>query len=97
MRKKVFSKPRHVHVQKIIFFLLAVVVVITGCSSGSDSPVLFRKSTVETNRDAQGVWFVTGSSEDSLYDVFEAVGYAVATDRLWQAETFRRTGRGKLA
>jgi len=97
MRKKVFSKPRHVHVQKIIFFLIVVVVIITGCSSGSDSPVFFRKSTVETNRDAKGVWFVTGSSEDSLYDVFEAVGYAVATDRLWQAETFRRTGRGKLA
>ena len=25
------------------------------------------------------------------------MGYAVATDRLWQAETFRRSARGRLA
>jgi penicillin amidase len=43
------------------------------------------------------VWFIAGSAQDRLYDVFEAMGYAVATDRLWQAETFRRSGRGRLA
>ncbi len=32
-----------------------------------------------------------------LYDVFEAMGYAVATDRLWQAELYRRQARGRLA
>ncbi|MCK5914787.1 MAG: penicillin acylase family protein, partial [Deltaproteobacteria bacterium] len=30
-------------------------------------------------------------------DVFEQMGYAVATDRLWQAEKYRRLGRGRLA
>jgi penicillin amidase len=54
-------------------------------------------STVATTRDAKGVWFITGSEKERLYDVFEAVGYAVATDRLWQAETFRRSARGRLA
>jgi len=49
---------------------------------------------VETARDDKGVWFITGGC---LYDVFEAMGYAVATDRLWQIETYRRSARGKLA
>ena len=56
-----------------------------------------RTSTVKTTRDDKGVWFITGSKQDKLYDVFEAMGYAVATDRLWQAETFRRSARGRLA
>jgi penicillin amidase len=43
------------------------------------------------------VWFIAGSDEDRLYDVFEAMGYAVATDRLWQGETFRRMAHGRLA
>jgi penicillin G amidase len=31
------------------------------------------------------------------YDAFEAMGYAVATDRLWQGELYRRQARGRLA
>jgi len=50
---------------------------------------------VATVRDRKDTWFITGGT---LYDVFEAMGYAVATDRLWQAETYRRRrahpGRG---
>jgi len=49
---------------------------------------------VASVRDARGVWFITGGS---LYDVFEAMGYAIATDRLWQIETFRRSANGTLA
>ena len=49
---------------------------------------------VTTTRDAQGIWFIEGGS---LYDVFEAMGYAVATDRLWQIDIYRRTARGKLS
>jgi penicillin amidase len=45
-------------------------------------------------RDERGVWYITGGT---LYDVHEAMGYAVATDRLWQIETYRRTARGTLA
>ncbi len=33
----------------------------------------------------------------SLYNTFEAMGYAIATDRLWQMELYRRTARGRLA
>ncbi len=56
-----------------------------------------KPSTVTTTRDNKGVWFISGSPQDRLYDVFEAMGYAVATDRLWQAETFRRQALGRLA
>ena len=52
---------------------------------------------VTTTRDDKGVWLITGSEHAKLYDVFEAMGYAVATDRLWQAETFRRSAHGRLA
>ncbi|HLZ18309.1 MAG TPA: penicillin acylase family protein [Smithellaceae bacterium] len=52
---------------------------------------------VTTTRDSKGVWYITGPEKAKLYHVFEAMGYAVATDRLWQAETFRRSGRGRLA
>ncbi len=49
---------------------------------------------VQSTRDAQGTWYVTGGT---LYDVFEAMGYAVATDRLWQIEVYRRSSSGRLA
>jgi len=49
---------------------------------------------VTTTRDAQGIWFIEGGS---LYDVWEAMGYASATDRLWQMDTNRRVARGTLA
>jgi penicillin amidase len=53
-----------------------------------------RYAPAMTTRDDEGVWYITGGSP---YDVFEAMGYAVATDRLWQLELFRRQGRGTLA
>lgn len=49
---------------------------------------------VMTVRDDTGVFFITGGS---LYDVFDAFGYAVATDRLWQMEQYRRAATGRLA
>ncbi|MBF0573752.1 MAG: penicillin acylase family protein [Desulfamplus sp.] len=52
---------------------------------------------VTTSRDDKGVWFITGDDKTDTYTVFESMGYAVATDRLWQAEKYRRVGRGKLA
>ena len=47
-----------------------------------------------TTRDAQGIWFIEGGT---LYEVMEAMGYAVAQDRLWQMDIFRRQGRGTLS
>ncbi len=51
---------------------------------------------IETHRDDQGVWFVNGPDDAPIHDVFEAVGYAVATDRLWQMELYRRQATGRL-
>ena len=49
---------------------------------------------VQTTRDDKGIWYITGGS---LYDVFEAYGYAVASDRLWQIELYRRQAQGRLS
>ncbi|MBI9076434.1 MAG: penicillin acylase family protein [Desulfatibacillum sp.] len=54
-------------------------------------------SNVELTRDALGVPVINGPANASLYDIFTAQGYAVAQDRLWQCETFRRTANGTLA
>ncbi len=58
-------------------------------SAGSSETV-----PVSTVRDDKGVWYITGGT---LGDVFEAMGYAVATDRLWQMELYRRSARGTMA
>lgn len=50
-----------------------------------------------TTRDDRGVWFIEGAEDATIYDMFEAMGYAVATDRLWQTELYRRQARGRLA
>ncbi len=42
----------------------------------------------------RAIWFIEGGS---LYDVYEAMGYAVATDRLCQMDIYRRVGRGRLS
>ena len=60
-----------------------------GCSGGSSS-----SDSLDADRDALGVWEVTGGDLDQ---VFRQVGIEVATDRLWQLELFRATGRGELA
>ena len=44
-----------------------------------------------------GVAACTFEVNSSLYNTFEAMGYAIATDRLWQIELYRRTARGRLA
>ena len=67
-----------------------------GYCGDSESPAAF-SGDVLTTRDDKGVWKITGPADASLYSVFEAMGYAVATDRLWQAELYRRSGKGRLA
>ena len=76
---------------------LGLVGLFGACSSDSSSPPPSPSPNVETTRDAKGVWFITGNEAAGLYHVMEAMGYAVATDRLWQAELYRRTARGKLS
>jgi penicillin G amidase len=80
-----------------VVLLISMALVASGCGSSSNGPAPPHASTVAIERDDKGVWFITGSENDRLYDVFEVMGYAVATDRLWQAETFRRNARGRLS
>lgn len=68
-----------------VIFVLVVAVAVTCFGQGAP---------VQTTRDAQGVWFIEGGE---LYDVFEAMGYAVATDRLFQMDTYRRAARGTVS
>lgn len=49
---------------------------------------------VEIRRDAWGIPHISGATER---DVFFALGYAHAQDRLWQMEFSRRTAQGRLA
>jgi len=51
-------------------------------------------STATVRRDEYGRPSIEAGNE---YDLFEAYGYAVAQDRLWQLEVFRRAARGRLA
>ncbi len=47
-----------------------------------------------TTRDDKGVWSIQA---DNIKDAFDAMGYAVATDRLWQTELYFRSATGRLA
>lgn len=89
-------------VWKMSVLILAVAVVATGQSlkpmttrtAPMSVPAGVKDEAVTTTRDAQGVWFIEGGS---LYGVFEAMGYAVAVDRLWQMDIYRRQGNGRLS
>jgi penicillin G amidase len=72
------------------WLILFCLLVFSGFTMTADA-------AVQTFRDDKGVFFIKGEATDSLYDVFEAMGYAVAEDRLWQAESFRRAAKGQLA
>lgn len=51
-------------------------------------------AAVEIIRDAHGVPHIFATTER---DAYRALGYAHAQDRLWQMETMRRAGSGRLA
>jgi penicillin amidase len=52
------------------------------------------RSRVEIIRDFYGVPHIYAANEP---DLFFAMGYAMAQDRLWQMEFFRRLGQGRLS
>ncbi|HSL19047.1 MAG TPA: penicillin acylase family protein [Methylomirabilota bacterium] len=87
---------------KMFALVLSVAVVASGGTvqptgdpvAVADSQTGLVDDPVTTTRDARGVWFIEGGS---LYDVMEAMGYAVAQDRLWQMDLHRRQGRGTLS
>ncbi len=73
---------------KISLLALVVAVAAPGQTFAQET------DPVTVTRDAQGVWFIEGGT---LEEVFEAMGYEVAKDRLWQMDIFRRQGRGTLS
>ncbi len=52
------------------------------------------RESVTVRRDARGIPYIEAATEDDLYF---AQGYVTASDRLWQMDLLRRTGRGELA
>src|SRR3989304_5202441 len=52
------------------------------------------KEEVEIIRDTYGVPHIYAKNEPDLYF---ALGYAMAQDRLWQMEFYRRLGHGRLS
>jgi penicillin amidase len=52
------------------------------------------KEAVEVSRDIYGIPHIRAQSEDDLY---RALGFVNAQDRLWQMDLFRRLSQGRLA
>ncbi len=73
---------------------LKVSIIMLAMAVGLAAPALAQDDPVTTTRDGRGVWFIEGGD---LYDVFEAMGYAVATDRMFQLDLYRRTANGRLS
>jgi penicillin amidase len=73
---------------------LKVSIIMLAMAVGLAAPALAQDDPVTTTRDERGVWYIEGGD---LYDVFEAMGYAVATDRMFQIDLFRRQGNGRLS
>ena len=61
-------------------------------SGGLQLPGL--RDSLTVRRDERGIPYIEAANDDDLYF---AQGYVVASDRLWQMELLRRTGRGELA
>ena len=49
---------------------------------------------VNVRRDERGIPYIEATNDEDLYF---AQGYVTASDRLWQMDLMRRTGRGELA
>jgi len=81
----------------ILTAILSVLLLVAGCNTGGGGGSDDDKLPLVTTRDDKGVWFISGDPDESLFNVLEAMGYAVATDRLWQAEQYRRNARGTLS
>jgi len=52
------------------------------------------KSSVTVRRDERAIPYIEAANEEDLYF---AQGYVTASDRLWQMDLLRRTGRGELS
>ena len=94
-RSLVFNTNGFKNCQNCTFLLSANQKMGVSMESGQGKRAILKPlSQSEFSRDDRGVWFIEGGN---LYDVSEMMGYAVAQDRLWQMELFRRTATGTLA
>ncbi len=81
--------------KKMVYFwiiLFATVLFFSNRGFADDG-----KRKVKINRDEKGIWHIRGGEKATLRKIYKRMGYAVAQDRLWQAELFRRNARGRLA
>ncbi len=74
--------------------ILCALVVMAALPWQASPPPKVQASTANTTRADNDVWFITANN---LGDAFDAMGYAVATDRLWQTELYFRSATGRLA
>jgi penicillin amidase len=84
---------------KHILFLLTLLLGAAVLTVAQETPSSSRQLTglrdqVIIRRDERGIPYVEAKNDEDLYF---GQGYAIATDRLWQMDLFRRTARGELA
>lgn len=77
---------------RVIGFLIGLLYVGVGFAQVTTLNV--RGETVRIYRDRYGVPHVQA---ESMYGLFYGNGYAIAQDRLWQMEMYRRQARGEVA
>jgi len=80
--------------------LLVLVCFVSYSNSGNTAPqqqaiqIQGIKARITIRRDERGIPYVEAQNDEDLYF---GQGYAIASDRLWQMDLFRRTARGELA
>jgi penicillin amidase len=77
--------------KKLILVLLAVALQKP---SSPEIEVSGLQKRVNVSRDSRGIPYIEAANE---HDLYFAQGYITASDRLWQMDLLRRTGRGELA
>ncbi|MFC1608067.1 penicillin acylase family protein [Candidatus Latescibacterota bacterium] len=89
------SSPFRINRYFITVILLYLFFILIGVNhSNAIELIASDGSVVKISRDSYGVPHITGSSESSL---FFGQGFAVAQDRLYQLEQFRRVGYGRIS
>jgi penicillin amidase len=77
---------------KKLILLIAVIALQKPPAPGLRIPGL--QGQVQVSRDERGIPYIEAGNE---HDLYFAQGYITASDRLWQMDLIRRTGRGQLA
>ena len=86
---------KHLHILVLLTLFLSSPALTVGQESTSKSVQLAGlREQVSIRRDERGIPYVEAKNDEDLYF---GQGYAIASDRLWQLDLFRRTARGELA